>query len=153
MKKFEIGKIYCSVGYNGKPDLKERILIKKVSEKMISFVHLTEDNREYTLNYSGRKVDTAKIKKWDCETERVHLNIGILGKSYLAKNEYDELTKFKEFYLVVNTINGKTRTFTDYEEARFYADNQPNQEKMVSFMITLKVDENNVPQKMSGCLY
>ena len=54
MKKFEIGKIYCSVGYNGKPDL---------------------------------------------------------------------------------------------------TDNQPNQEKMVSFMITLKVDENNVPQKMSGCLY
>ena len=87
MKKFEIGKIYCQVGYNGKPDKESKILIKKVSEKFISFVHIAQDGHEYTLNESGRKVDIAKIQRWDNETERVHLNIGILGKSYLAKYE------------------------------------------------------------------
>lgn len=87
MKKFEVGKIYCQVGYGGKPDAGSKILIKKVSEKFISFVHIAKDGREFTLNESGRKVDIAKIQRWDNETERVHLNIGILGKSYLAKYE------------------------------------------------------------------
>lgn len=87
MKKFEVGKIYCQVGYGGKPDLESKILIKKVSEKFISFVNIAQDGHEYTLNESGRKVDIAKIQRWDSETERVHLSIGILGKSYLAKYE------------------------------------------------------------------
>ena len=87
MKKFEVGKIYCQVGYRGKPDLESKILIKKVSEKFISFVHIAKDGHEYTLNESGRKDDIAKIQRWDVETERVHLSIGILGESYLAKYE------------------------------------------------------------------
>ena len=89
MKKFEVGKIYCQLqlGCIDKPDLESKILIKKVSEKFISFVHIAKDGHEYTLNESGRKVDIAKIQRWDNETERVHLNIGILGKSYLAKYE------------------------------------------------------------------
>ena len=89
MKKFEVGKIYCQLqlGCIDKPDLERKILIKKVSEKFISFVHIAKDGHEYTLNESGRKVDIAKIQRWDNETERVHLNIGILGKSYLAKYE------------------------------------------------------------------
>ena len=89
MKKFEVGKIYCQFGYSGKPDLESKILIKKVSEKFISYVHIAKDGHEYTLNESGRKVDIAKIQRWGNETERVHLNIGILGQSYLAKYELE----------------------------------------------------------------
>ena len=59
----------------------------------------------------------------------------------------------KEIYLVVNTINGKTKNFDTYEEARHYVDNAWRDEEIVPFMITLKVDEYNVPQGMSGCLY
>ena len=59
----------------------------------------------------------------------------------------------KTIYLVVNTINGNAKTFNNYDEARFYADNQWKQEEIVPFMITLEIDENNVPQGMQGCLY
>lgn len=90
MKKFEVGKIYCKVGYGGKPDLNNRILIKKVSEKFISYVHIAKDKHEYTLNDGNRKVDIAKIQRWDDETERVHLKIGILGETYSAKFEFIE---------------------------------------------------------------
>lgn len=86
MKKFEVGKIYCECGYRGKPDYNSRILVKKVTEKFISYVHIADDGYEYVLG-GNRKVDIAKIQRWDKETERVHLNIGILGESYLAKYE------------------------------------------------------------------
>lgn len=87
MKKFEVGKFYCESTPYGVVDKTSKILIKKVSEKMVSYVHIAQDGHEYTLNESGRKVDVAKIQRWDSETERLHLNIGVLGEIYKAINE------------------------------------------------------------------
>lgn len=89
MKKFEVGKMYYQTSeFNSMRVNKDsKILIKKVSDKMISYVHIALDGHEYTLNESGRKVDVAKIQRWDNETERVHLNIGVLGETYKALNE------------------------------------------------------------------
>ena len=61
----------------------------------------------------------------------------------------------KELYLVVNTINGLSETYTDYEKAREMAEGLAKYMKgeVVPYIITLKVDEKHVIRDMSACLY
>ncbi len=93
MIKFEVGKIYRCNGVLGD---REMFKVLKRNDKNLWTVFVTEDGREYDLDFTYRKIKTTDWLHGDENYEYVTFPVGIPGLTFNATNivdNYDEIVE------------------------------------------------------------
>ncbi len=93
MIKFEVGKIYRCSGVFGD---REMFKVLKRNDKNLWTIFVTEDGREYSLDFTYRKIKTTDWLHEDENYEYVTFPVGIPGLNFNAKDVVDNYEEIVE---------------------------------------------------------